>query len=421
MTKATRVLWFTNTPSLASRILGEESYLGGWISSLEKEISQIPEVELAIAFPCSKPIDDFAIESTKYYPISQKKEKGKISGLWERWIHKIESSEELLAYRRIISNFNPDIIHVFGSERSFGLIADGSEIPLILQIQGNLSVYLEKWFSGISFLEVVRHCRKKDFALGYGIFHSYFLFKKRADRERNIFERCHFFIGRTDWDKRVTGILAPKGKYFHCDEILRKEFRDARWHYRQKTKKILVTTISPLIYKGLETIIKTANLLRTKGNFDFEWIVAGVNGKEDIITITEHASRQSFVENNIRFAGSLNANELINKLLNADCYVHPSHIENSPNSICEAMMVGVPIIATYAGGTPSILLNGEEGILVQDGDPFAMAGAIIELINSPERMNYYSDNARQKALTRHNPDTIVNSLINIYKEVLESN
>lgn len=68
------------------------------------------------------------------------------------------------------------------------------------------------------------------------------------------------------------------------------------------------------------------------------------------------------------------------KMGNTGIFIHPSHIDNSPNGLCEAMLLGMPIIAIYAGGIPSLLVNRREGLLVQDGDPYAMAGAIIELL-----------------------------------------
>lgn len=41
----------------------------------------------------------------------------------------------------------------------------------------------------------------------------------------------------------------------------------------------------------------------------------------------------------------------------------PSHIENSPNNLCEAMILGMPCIATDAGGTSTLLSNMKDGLL----------------------------------------------------------
>ena len=107
-------------------------------------------------------------------------------------------------------------------------------------------------------------------------------------------------------------------------------------------------------------------------------------------------------------------------MLEADIYVMPSHIENSPNSLCEAMIIGMPCITTLAGGTPSLLKDKEEGLVIQDGDPWSMAGAILELHHNPEIAFTYGRNARKRALKRHDPDKIVDELLDIYREIVNN-
>lgn len=95
-----------------------------------------------------------------------------------------------------------------------------------------------------------------------------------------------------------------------------------------------------------------------------------------------------------------------------------SHIENSPNNLSEAMILGMPCIATFAGGTGSLLIDGYEGILIQDGDPWAMAGAVMEMKENFERAIVVADKARTRALNRHDKNRIINDLIDIYKKIL---
>ncbi len=416
-----KILWFTNTPSLASQKLGVNSYLGGWIASLEKEVVRLPEIELGIVFPYSdKRQPSFFLGSTTYFPVPMETRGRKIRDICKRWKHQIEPAEEIGYYKEAVDKFKPDLIHVFGSERSFGLIGKHYQVPMILQIQGNMTVYTDKWFSGITWLDVLRFGNKKSFLLGYGIFHSYYLFRKRAAREREMLSHCKHIIGRTDWDYRISRILAPESKYYHCDELLRDQFRSALWSYIERDERILVSTLSPLTYKGLETILKTAMLLKKVNRFIFTWQVIGVSGNEEIIRITERATKLKFRDNNVVFKGSLAPDALADILTSCDCYVHPSHIENSPNSVCEAMLTGTPVIATAAGGTSSIVRDSEEGILVQDGDHYSMAGAVLQLLNSPDIMKRFSGNARKRALERHNQEAIRDKLIEIYKDVLSS-
>ena len=414
-----RVLWFTNTPSLAAEILNEKGNIGGWIAALETEVSKVDEIELGVAFHHGlSEKKQFIIGKTKYfsfpYPILSK---GHKSGIVSRWKHNIEPLNIVKKYLEVVDLFKPDIIHIFGTEHAYGLIIDKVEVPVLIQIQGNLSVYEKKWFSGLSNCNILRHSNIKNLILGYGIWHQYFSFKKRALRERGMMKNCKFIIGRTDWDRRVTRILSPNSKYFHCDELLRREFYNYNYAIPvDKSKAILISTLSATNYKGLETILEAADHLKKDKLLDFEWQIIGIKGTDELIQIIEQTYNQKFADNGIKFLGSLNPTTMINFLLKADCYVHPSHIENSPNSVCEAMLLGVPVIATYAGGTSSLINNGVDGILIQDGDPYSMAGAILEL----EKDNYLkakiSENGAHRARKRHNQDQVLSDLLEIYKQ-----
>lgn len=415
-----RVLWFINISLPKPGENEPGSIQGGWISSLEKHIRKVDEIQLGIVFPANKQqIIHFSSGGTEYFGYPSAPSRGHIAGLHGRWSHEIEPSEELEVYLKIIEQFKPDLIHVFGSEKQYGLIVPKTNVPVLVQIQGNLTACLQKWFSGLTFFEVLKYCNKKNFLLGYGIFHQYFLIRKRAKREQKVLSQARFIIGRTDWDKRVMRIMAPESRYFHCDELLRTEFHKKQWIKPPSGKFLLFSTLSPVIYKGLETVLKTASLLKHSSEFEFEWCIAGIKGTEEVVGIIERSQKMRYKENNVHFLGSLNAVELSEKLISSSLFIHPSHIENSPNSVCEAMLTGVPVIATWAGGTSSILKDGEEGILVQDGDPYALAGAILQLADSPVSMTNYSKRARQRALSRHDPDRVVNTIKLIYRNVIE--
>lgn len=416
-----KILWFTNTPSLAKIGGNTNTEIGGWISALQARLTEVNEIQLAVAFPNNKnEFNTFTQGNTRYFAYPTSDDNGILRGFIKRWGHKIESEDEIQYFFTIIDQFRPDLIHIFGSERQYGLITDQCRLPVILQVQGNLNACFSKWFSGISFYEVIRYCNKKNLILGYGIFHQFYLFKKRALREQRVLSQCKVVVGRTDWDKRIMKIFASQAKYYHCDELMRAEFYNYNWQLPGKSKILILSTLSPVIYKGLETVMNASALLMSTAGFSFEWLICGVKGTEEIVNIIEKSAGKKFKSVNVSFTGQMTGKELAKSLANVHCYVHPSHIENSPNSVCEAMLVGVPVIATYAGGTPSIV-NDDEGILVQDGDPFALAGAIVELLSSPQQMLKLSQNARRKALTRHDPEKVIRQVLHIYKKILEAN
>ena len=116
--------------------------------------------------------------------------------------------------------------------------------------------------------------------------------------------------------------------------------------------------------------------------------------------------------------GRLEDSELLKVMLKSSLFVHPSHIENSPNSVCEAMLLGMPIIATYTGGTSSLIENNKEGLLVQDGDSYSLAGSILELAGNRELAENLGANAKKRSFARHDPLKISENVIKIYYEIL---
>jgi glycosyltransferase involved in cell wall biosynthesis len=416
-----RVLWFINTSVSAANGKDDTVIYGGWIYSLQRHLLKTGLIQLGIVYPAEqKQYISFTSGGTMYYGYPSFRDKGVINGLIGRWRHVIESSVEVSSLKEIVDDFQPDLIHIFGSEKHYGLIAGYTKIPVVVQIQGNLTACKQKWFSGVTFYEVLKNCNKKNLLLGYGIYHQYFLLKKRSARELDILSRSRFIIGRTEWDKRLMKLESPESRYYHCEELLRDDFYNKQWLQPSGGKLLLMSILSPLIYKGLEAVLTTSRLLKGAGDFDFEWQIAGIRGTEELVRIIEKSRKLKFQENNVRFLGALNAAELSGRLISSHLFIHPSHIENSPNSVCEAMLLGIPIIATYAGGTSSILKDSEDGILVQDGDPYSLAGTILQLSNSPESMKLYSEKARSKALSRHDPEKVVKSVLDIYHNVIDN-
>ena len=414
-----RVLWFTHTASLSADYLNNKSVGGGWIGSLETELSEIPSVQLGISFNLDRDIKPFTLNKTRYYPVYLRSPKGRIKKLISRWKKPIQDEAHIQPYLDIIREFNPDIIHIFGTEGIFGLIVSKVTVPCIIHIQGILTICIQKWYSGLTAVDLLRYSKKWPLLKGFGNYHSYFVTKKLARRERKIFQQGKYFMGRTDWDRRITSVLSPNSTYFHCDEIMRSEFYLHQWsHEKNRTHYIILTTIRNPIYKGLETIFECKKILNEMNIEDkILWKIAGISESDEILYLLERKYRSTFNENDIQLLGSLQEKELIDEMLGADVFIHPSHIDNSPNSVCEAMLLGMPVIATFTGGTPSIIKNKTEGLLVQDGDPYSLAGAIIEMKNNDNLAISFGKEARKEALRRHDKNKIINDLMNIYQSI----
>lgn len=416
-----RVLWFTTTPSHGASFLNHKDIGCSWVESLESSLNKIDNIELAIAFLWSgENVQPYKLNKTWYYPVPQKPLKGKLRKLYSRWSHKIAVKENVQQYSKIVKEFAPDIIHIFGTENDYGMVVPEINVPCVIHIQGSLIVCNHKWYSGLTKGDVFKYSKKWQLLRGHGLFHSYFTFKKAADRERIIFKNSRHLAGRTDWDRRLTSVLSPAAHYFHCEEMMRPAFYLHQWtqgsNQRQYT---LISVIRNVIYKGLETVYESKKMLdQVFPELEIVWKIAGIDKQDEIAYLVGRKYDGVYEETGIELLGPLQENELLNEMLNADLFVHPSHVENSSNSLCEAMLLGMPAVATYAGGVSSLLTDKKEGILVQDGDPYALAGAIAELIRERNYANSLGVNARNRAIARHDPGKIVNDVINMYSSVI---
>ena len=154
-------------------------------------------------------------------------------------------------------------------------------------------------------------------------------------------------------------------------------------------------------------------MLKTKG-VDFIWKCFGnINP-----SVVEKQLGMKHKDINVSLCGVASAEQLRDEISKATVYVHTSYIDNSPNSLCEAQILGCTPIATYVGGIPSLIKNGETGYLVPANDPYQLAFLLEDLFLNPEKNLAIGKAAKEVAVVRHNPDQIVDKLLNDLQSLL---
>lgn len=413
-----KVLWFSNSPAAAYSDITKGT--GGWMVALDCALQSHVELHVAYLYPYKRM--PFKNRETTYYPIYS----GNIiaENLKKRFLRNTRR-DFTNDYLKIIETVQPDIIHIHGTENTFHTILGKVNIPVVISIQGNPSVIAYKYRSGFMGKfekEKVGKITFKSLIFGRNSFRDgYNNLTRMAELEQKTLLDAKYIIGRTDWDRRITRVFAPSSRYFIGNEMLRETFYKVSWNKGKPNDKIIIhTTNGNNYYKGFEVLCYALSLLNNVG-YNVEWRVAGVSEDSKIVNITKRFLGNNYPKNGLKLLGSLDEDKLSLSLVSSHLYVMPSHIENSPNNLCEAMILGLPCIATHAGGTASILKDKEEGIIIQDGDPWALAGAVIEMVGDWEKAKQYGANARQKALIRHNPDAIIRELIETYQEIINEN
>jgi len=417
-----KILWFANSPCGSLRRSASLITGGGWLISLEDEIKKNSDIDLNVCFISEKMEGDFVFEDVHYFPIVREKAKNGVKRIVNRYRYSLDADNRCMLPQliEVVEKVQPDIIHIHGTEECFGLLQDVvKDIPIVFSIQGLIAPCTEKYYSGYpqEFVRKYEHWSNK--FRGISTEFGYKDFKARGEQELHYLQNAKYIIGRTNFDHFIPMLCNPDVKIFRGEEILRPEFYSKQWTKTAFGNPFkIVTTISSGVYKGYETVLHTSALLKQYANFDYEWNIIGYDDKSEWVHIAEKYKGFSSAESNIKLLGRKTAAEMVDILVDCDLYVQVSHIENSPNSVCEAMLLGMPIAASFAGGTSSILKDGEEGILVQDGDPYVLGGAIVTVANDFTKAKTFGDKARQRAIDRHNPKYIGGTLLETYELII---
>jgi len=101
-------------------------------------------------------------------------------------------------------------------------------------------------------------------------------------------------------------------------------------------------------------------------------------------------------------------------LASSDVFVLSSESEASPNVIIEAMAAGLPVVASNVGGIPELVTEAVTGHLVPPADPNALASAILDLLDHPDRAIAFGEAARARIEQQYSFDRMVAQFESLY-------
>lgn len=411
-----RILFLVSTPNWA--VQASDYNGGGWAGAL---ISKVREagVTVGIAFQSTLPSQEAA---EGFYPIPIRQ-----PGFWGKFVryhggYRRETYSYLLpAIHQAVADFRPDVIYLFGFENPLAVILGETDVPVLVHIQGLLGPYSRAYLpQGIRLSDFYHPFSAREWIYRNGFVYAYHFIRLHGSQEPSLIAKAHYVTGRTDWDKREVLQYAPEAKYYPVWEMLRPVFYANAG--RAVCRRIpdgepirLVSTISETAYKGLDVIMKAAAWMQEAG-IPFSWHVAGI-GKDAFLTqVFERALKLKAERLPLVFCGCLSEEQLVRELTEADVYVHPSYIDNSPNSVCEAQLLGLPVIATRVGGVPSLVEDGVTGLLVPAGDGQALGEAVRNCLD-PDLRSRLGKAAGETAACRHDRETILNNLQEVWCEI----
>lgn len=327
-------------------------------------------------------------------------------------------------WQQINDEIKPDIVHIYGTEYSHGhafMKACGSS-HVVISIQGMTSAYYYYYY-GLTKSDIYRNLTIRDIIKGT-VIHGQKQFSIRAQYEIDMIKMAKHVIGRTSWDQSHVWAINPEAEYHFCNETLRPEFYVGdKWCYDKCQKHTIFLSQAYYPIKGLHQVLKAMPLI-LRHFPDAKIRVAGsdITKSSTFLQKLRLSGYGKYIKNLIKnhslaefisFTGNLNAEQMKQEYLNCNVFVCPSSIENSPNSLGEAQILGTPCIASYVGGIPD-MMRGNEDNLYRFEEVEMLAYKICDVFKNRDNIV----NIIPEAQRRHNPLDNYRTLMLIYKSII---
>lgn len=341
------------------------------------------------------------------------------------------------AFREIIQDFSPDMIHIFGTEFPHTLAAVrayGKPERTLIGIQGLCSeiakVYMAKLPKKVYQKVTFRDWLKRD-----SIRQQQEKFIRRGENEKKAVLGCGNITGRTRFDREGTTKMNPGARYYPMNETMRGEFYTGIWSKSGCERHSILLGQGDYPLKGMHFVLEAAALLLEKYP-DLKLYVAG-NSIIEHSTLKEKIKlcaygkylltliRKYGLADKVIMTGKLNAEEMKQRFLKSSVFVCASVLENSPNTVGEAQLLGVPTVASRVGGIPDMISDGVSGLLFSAGDVKELADKIEAVWNESVGedgrclADRLSEGARKQARIVHDGEKNYLRLLAIYREIGE--
>ncbi len=408
-----RILHFTNSTlnldqiqSVGNGVSGS----GGWMAALLGKISEQADLELV----CASFGKERSVQTSPNGRITSHVLPIKKSGLI------CPVKQKLRLCRDLVGECKPDLLHIHGTENAYGLITARNMVktPAVISLQGLLGPYSEwyHYFGNRSLMDILRmHRWMEPLALrGHGW--AYWDIRKRAKREKEIIQGNRFFMGRTMWDRAYLHSSNVKAQYFNEPRLLRGAFWGAHWKLENAQSHRILFTNAGAPRKGVEVLFEAIGLLRCHYP-DIEVAIAGAISRRSGYGMYVRR-KMSELGDTVVELGALNAEQMAHELTRSHAFVSCAFIENNANAICEAQLIGMPVVSTYTGGVPSIIEEGRTGLFYPTGDVPMLASRLRQIFEDDALAVRLGEQSHATASQRHEPDSIVQQVLSVYKEIL---
>ena len=410
-----KVLWLSNSAFVSEKTKAT----GSWVLPMaEQLVSSIELVNVA-----DGPVE--APTSCNYKNIKQWIIPAKTSKYGQ------EASDETCSIvRGIIEQEKPDLVHIWGTEKFWASIYRKGyiNVPTVLDIQGLLAPYTEYYYGGLSIKEIFQSIHLKEMLMpNRTLFHKKDIFRKRGLTETANIKSFKHISYQSQWVKNYLSFVNPVANLYPTKIMLRRGFMEAEpwiYHKTEDSPVIFSTCSAAVTYKGMHIVIKAIALLKNKYPHIKLKLAGNINVGNKLLdgysVFLKNLINKLGVQGNVEYLGSLDENQIIANLQEANACVIPSFVETYCLAFAESMIVGTPTIASFAGAMPELAENGKDALFYNSADYYTCAALIDKVLQNKELAERLSENGRARRMKENNKDNVVKAQLSIYNDILNN-
>lgn len=247
--------------------------------------------------------------------------------------------------RRALKRIQPDLLHAWGSERGASLVASRLNYPYLVSVQGLLTWYRE--------------------LIPYGIYDHF-----STEAEEIALRRARVITTECRFASHYLRARYPQAEVIQAEHA-------PNWHFHQVARQPrvepprLVFIGTPGHRKGTDLLLKALNEMVSE--FAFELTIIG--GGADFIRDMTPPLKPDFL-GRIRVIPGLSPEGVAQELSAATILVLPTRADTSPNAVKEAVVAGVPVVASAIGGILDYVEPGLNGLRFEAGNLSALVASL---------------------------------------------
>ena len=422
-----KVLWIVNIPfGPMMELVGlkGDNPSGSWLNAALNEFIGDPSIEVCVATTWKGSQFCYTTRNNVSYCILPGGPPARYNS---------QSSKNAKLWATLRDRFSPDVIHVWGTEFRHGYHAMCvmKEVPAIIYMQGLLDSIARYYVSGLSRKEQLLCRGLRELLTVNPIEKVRQQYEKRAKCESLMIARAKNVIVENDWCAAHCSAIAEDCQIFRSKLPVREEFYHCEWSLSRMQPFSIMCNTSGYPIKGLHMLIKALSLIVKKypnvvlkipgDSFtSAKGLLGKIRARMGYSRLIRYLINHYGLCGNVKFLGCVPTSQMFaQEMETANVFVMPSSIENHSSTLIEAMIVGVPCVASDVGGISELITHGKTGFLYRFEEYELLAHYVAQIFSDRELAAKIGPQAMTEMRRQRQSEGIKTEFLAFYEQVMK--